>query len=93
MGLKDLPVEGWQGRVVTRTGIHVHLIQQHVQDTMKILDEGNLPHPWCPLCDMLLPWSVLNARHPNTVQCAKGAERKQRRLSAEEMRSITEWDL
>ena len=27
---------------------------------MVILEEGNLPHPRCPLCDMLVPWRALN---------------------------------
>ena len=32
----------------------------------------------------------MNGRHPNTAQCTKGAERKWRRLTAEEMRASTE---
>ena len=38
---------------------------------------------------MLLTWAVLNVCHPNTAQCAKGAEQKQPRLSAEEIRAST----
>ena len=34
-----------------------------------ILEEGNLPHPWCPLCDMLVPWKDLNGTHRRMEQC------------------------
>ena len=54
-----------------------------------ILEEGNLPHQQCPLCDMLVLWRSLNDMHWCTAQCRKGAERKQRRLSAEEERAVT----
>ena len=39
---------------------------------------------------MLVPWRTLNRRHPATAQCARGAERKMRRLVEEELREITE---
>ena len=35
---------------------------------------------------MLVPWSTLNGRHPATEQCARGEERKRRRLAEEELR-------
>ena len=39
---------------------------------------------------MLVLWDSLNCYHPNTAQCAKGEERKQRRMVAEEARAGTE---
>ena len=54
---------------------------------MVILEEGNLSHPWCPRCDMLLLWASLNSRYPNTALCAKGVEKKESRLTAEKV-----WD-
>ena len=35
---------------------------------------------------MLVPWSDLNRSHIATIQCARGAERKRRRLAEEELR-------
>ena len=57
---------------------------------MVIVEESNLPHPWCTRCDMLLPWVALNGRHPKTTQRKKGTEWKRRRLEAEEARESTE---
>ena len=53
---------------------------------MIILEEGNLPHPWCPPCDMLVPWKALNIRKLTILQCEKGGEGGRRRMVAEEMR-------
>ena len=57
---------------------------------MVILEEGNILHPQCPQCDMLVLWSTLNGRHPANAQCARRAERKRRRLAEEELRESTE---
>ena len=39
---------------------------------------------------MLIPQRALNVRHPATAQCARGAERKRRRLVEAEMREVLE---
>ena len=57
---------------------------------MIILEEGNLPHPRCSRCDMLVPCRELNVRHHTTTLCKKGAERKRRRMAEAELRKITE---
>ena len=49
-----------------------------------ILEEGNLPLPRCPRCDLRVPRGALNGRHPGTAQCRAGAERKMRWLAAAE---------
>ena len=54
-GAKDCPVEGCPGRAGTRTAMRVNFWRRHVQDKVIILDEGNLPHPRCENCDMLVP--------------------------------------
>ena len=67
----------------------VHFWHRHVRDTVVILDEGNLPHPRCPLCVILVPWKALNGTHNRTTQCTWGAEQKRQRLAAEEEREVT----
>ena len=39
---------------------------------------------------MLVPRQALNGRHPDMAQCAKGVERKRRRLAEAETRGILE---
>ena len=60
-----------------------HFLHIHVQDTVIILEEVNLTHPWCLILE---PCKVLNGRHATTSQCDKGVKRKRRRLAAEEIR-------
>ena len=45
---------------------------------------------WCPQCDLQVTRKALNGRHLGTLQCNKGAERKQRRLSETETRENAE---
>ena len=47
--------------------MRVNFWQRHVRDTVVILEEGNLPHPQLPLCDMLVPRKDLNGTHKRTV--------------------------
>ena len=54
---------------------------------------GKPPHPRCAQCNMLVPRRALKGRHPATSQCARGAERKRRRLAEAETREISERDL
>ena len=61
---------------------------RHNRDTVVILAEGNLPHPRCPLCDMMVPWRDLNGTHGRTAQCKRVAEWKRQRLAAEEEREV-----
>ena len=70
------PVEGNSGWAAMRAAMRVHLWHRHIRDTVVIVEEGNFPHPWCPLCDMLVPWRSLNRMHWCTGKLKKGAERK-----------------
>ena len=70
--------------------MRVHFVHRHVQDTVMMLKEGNFPHLQCPRCDIQVPRKVLNGRHLGTAQCAKGAERKRRRLAKKETRENLE---
>ena len=54
--------------------MRVHFLHWHVHDTVVILEEGNLPLPRCPQCDLRVPRRALNGRHPGTAQCRAGAE-------------------
>ena len=82
--------EDCPGRDAIRTAMRVHFLHRRVQDTVIILEEGNIPHPRCPQCDMMVPWQALNRRHLATTQCARGAERKRKRLAEEELWEISE---
>ena len=64
--------------------MQVQFVHRHVQDTVVMLYEGNLPHPRCPRCDLQVPRKALNGRYLGTAQCKKGAERKRRRLAETE---------
>ena len=66
--------------------MRVHSLHRHVLDTVVILEEGNLPHPRCTQCNILVPWRALNGRHHATDQCARGSEWKRRRLVEAELR-------
>ena len=54
-GARNYLVEGCRGRAATWTEIRVHFLHRHVQDTVIILEEGNLPHIWCRRFNMLVP--------------------------------------
>ena len=62
----------------------------HFRDTLIILEEGNLPHPWCPWCDILAPCKALNRRQVTTAQCDKEEERNRQLLKEEEMQEKAE---
>ena len=70
--------------------MRVHFVHRHIHDTVVMLEEGNFPHPRCARCDMQVPRKALNGCHLGTTQCAKGAERKRRRLAGTEMRENLE---
>ena len=89
-GPRSCPVEGFPGQVGTRTSMRMHFFSRHVRDIVIILEEGNLPHPRCPRCDMLVPCKAINGRHHATTRCAKGAEQKMRQVSEAELRERTE---
>ena len=80
-GMRGCPVEVCPGRAGTRKAMRIDFCNRHVRDIVIILEEGNLPHPRCSRCDMLVLWRTLNGKHHNTAMCRIGAERKRRRLA------------
>ena len=60
----------------TRAAMRVHFVHRHVHDTVVILEEGNLPLPRCPWCDLQVSRKALNGRHLETNQCRTGGEKK-----------------
>ena len=70
--------------------MRVHLWRRNLRDVVIILEEGNLPQPRCPRCDMLVPWRSLNVRHKSTAMCRSGAEKKRRQLAEAEVRDSAE---
>ena len=79
---RPCPVKGCSGRASTRTEMRVHFWHRHVRYIVVIMEDGNIPHPWFPLFDMLVPWNSLNETHRRTAQCTQGAERRRQRLAA-----------
>ena len=79
-GTVECPVEGCGGLVSTRTNISIHFVHHHVQETIVIIEEGNLPHPHCPKCDMLVPWAEMKHRHHTNTLCMWGSDRNIQRL-------------
>ena len=69
--------------------MRVHFWHRHVRDTGVILEEVNLPHPRCPLFNILVPWRDMNGIHWRTAQCKKGLKQNRRRPAAEEERVAT----
>ena len=85
-GRRRCPVEGCPGVLATQTAMWVHFVHRHVHDTVVMLEEGNLPLPQCPQCDLQVSRKALNGRHLETIQCRTGTERKRRQLAEAEMR-------
>ena len=88
-GHRSCPVKRCSGQASTQRAMRVHLCKWHVRDTMAILEESNLPHPFFLLCDTLVLRKALNGTHRRTAQCTRGAERKRLRLVAEDDREVT----
>ena len=66
----------------TRAAMRVHFVHRHVHNTVVILEEGNLPLPRYPRCNLQVFRKAINGRHLETNQCKTGVERKQWRLAA-----------
>ena len=91
-GPRPCPVKWCSGRASMQTEMRVELWHRQVRETMVILEEGNLPHQRCLLCDMLLPWKYLNGMNRRTSNFTPVAERKRRWLAADEEREVTARD-
>ena len=89
-GSIECPIDGCHGRATNRANLRVHFAHRHPGATVVILEEGAFPYPKCNLCDMQIPWASLNGGHRNTAMCARGADRKKRRLAAEAARKARE---
>ena len=61
------PVEGCMGGDSNQTNLRVQFAHRHVRDTIVILEEGNLPYPRCPMCDMFVSHNSLNSPHLATA--------------------------
>ena len=83
-------MERCPGVLATPAAMRVHFVHWHVHNTVVILEEGNLPLPRCPWCDLQVSRKALNRRHLGTNQCRMGTERKRRRLAEAEMQKTSE---
>ena len=70
--------------------MRIHFLHRHFLDTVVIMEDGNLPHPQCTRCNMMVPRRELKGRHPVTAQCARGDDWKRRRLAEAELKESTE---
>ena len=82
-------MEGCPGRAGSWTAMQMHFCSRHIQDIMIILEEGNLPHPRCSRCEMLVPWRALIRRHHDNIMCRKVSERKRQWMAETELREST----
>ena len=89
-GRGQCPVEGRPGVSATRAAMRVHFVHRHVHNTVVIMEEGNLPLPRCPRCDLQVSRKALNGRHLETSQCRKATEQKRRRLVEAELEITSE---
>ena len=80
-GQRRCPVERCPGVLATRVAMRVNFVHRNVHNTVVILEEGNLPLPRCPRCDLQVSRKALNRRHLGTSQCRTGTEQKRRRLA------------
>ena len=83
-------MEGCPRVLETRAAMRVHFVHRHVHDTVLILEDGNLPLPRCPRCDLQVSRKALNGRHLGTSQCRTGTDSKRRRLAEAEIRVTSE---
>ena len=71
-------MEGCPGVSETRAAMRVHFVHWHVHNTVVILEEGNIPLPRCPRCDLQVSRKALNGRHlDQSVKEGDGAEAKE----------------
>ena len=89
-GRRRCPVEGCPGVSATRAVMRVHFVHRNVHDTVVILEEGNLPLPRCPRCDLQVSRKALNGCHLETSQCRTGTKRKRQRLEEAELEITSE---
>ena len=77
-GPQSCQVEGCQGRAATRTEMRVHFFCLHVQDTLVILEEGNLPPPTFPSMQHAGPMVCSERKAPfhRSVRQGGGAKEK-----------------
>ena len=68
----------------------VHFVHHNVHDTEAIVEEGKLPLPRCPRCNLQVSRKALNGRHLEISQCRTGTERKRRRLAEAELEITSE---
>ena len=71
-GRRRCPVEVCPWVLATRMSMQVHFVHRHVHDTVVMLEEGNLPLPRCPRCDLQVSRKAINGRHLGTIQCRTG---------------------
>ena len=71
-GRRRCLAERCPGVLETRAAMRVHFVYRHVHNTVVILEEGNLPLPRFPRCDLQVVRKALNRRHLDTWRSHRG---------------------
>ena len=82
-GRRQCPVEGCPGVSETRAAMRVHFLHKHVHNTVAVLDEGNLPLPRYPRCDLQVSRKALKGRHLETNHSSCTVRSEERRVHDE----------
>ena len=77
-GRRRCPVERCPGVLATQAAMRVHFVNRHVHDTVVMLEEGNLPLPWCPRCGLQVSKKAVNGRpfSGNNTRCTSRSEER-----------------
>ena len=67
----DLPVKCFRVGETSRSNLRIHFLHVHLWETIVILEEVKLTHPYFPDCDIFFPWKVQNLQHPTTSLCVR----------------------
>ena len=82
-----LPVRFCRVRAKKCTYLQIHYVSLHVQETVVMMEESNLPQRRCLVWNIIVLWELLNHCHSNTALCTRGEERRIRKLAEEEYQS------
>ena len=77
----NFPVEACPVRATSCTNLQQHLMHRNAEDTIVVLNEGPVTHPWCKQCNMFIPQEAIAAIYLGTEMCERRAEQKYRRLA------------
>ena len=84
----NVRVEGCPWRATNHPNLRMHFIHRRMEDTIHILNEGNIPHLWCDQCAMFILREALATGHLGTTICKRREYHKNRCLAASSTREV-----